>query len=79
MVYLLCVVCFVISLESGVILEQLSAYLDQRGFVMPLDLGAKGSCHVGGNVSTNAGGLRYVSCTSDKTKKHQTREQQQQI
>lgn len=27
---------------------------------MPLDLGAKGSCQIGGNVSTNAGGLRYI-------------------
>jgi FAD/FMN-containing dehydrogenase len=27
---------------------------------MPLDLGAKGSCHIGGNVSTNAGGLRLL-------------------
>lgn len=27
---------------------------------MPLDLGAKGSCQIGGNVSTNAGGLRFV-------------------
>lgn len=29
-------------------------------FVMPLDLGAKGSCQIGGNVSTNAGGLRFL-------------------
>lgn len=28
--------------------------------MMPLDLGAKGSCQIGGNVSTNAGGLRLV-------------------
>lgn len=27
---------------------------------MPLDLGAKGSCQIGGNVSTNAGGLRLM-------------------
>ncbi|GKV41553.1 hypothetical protein SLEP1_g49066 [Rubroshorea leprosula] len=27
---------------------------------MPLDLGAKGSCQIGGNVSTNAGGFRLV-------------------
>lgn len=27
---------------------------------MPLDLGAKGSCHIAGNVSTNAGGLRLL-------------------
>ncbi|KAL3646508.1 D-2-hydroxyglutarate dehydrogenase, mitochondrial [Castilleja foliolosa] len=29
-------------------------------YVMPLDLGAKGSCQIGGNVSTNAGGLRLI-------------------
>ncbi|KRT80425.1 hypothetical protein AMK59_7653 [Oryctes borbonicus] len=28
--------------------------------MMPLDLGSKGSCHIGGNVSTNAGGLRLL-------------------
>lgn len=28
--------------------------------MMPLDLGAKGSCHIAGNVSTNAGGLRLL-------------------
>lgn len=28
--------------------------------MVPLDLGAKGSCHIGGNVSTNAGGLRLL-------------------
>lgn len=27
---------------------------------MPLDLGAKGSCQIGGNVSTNAGGVRLL-------------------
>jgi D-2-hydroxyglutarate dehydrogenase len=32
----------------------------ERSLIMPLDLGAKGSCHIGGNVATNAGGLRLV-------------------
>ena len=27
---------------------------------MPLDLGAKGSCHIGGNLATNAGGVRLL-------------------
>ncbi len=27
---------------------------------MPLDLGSKGSCQIGGNVATNAGGLRFM-------------------
>lgn len=26
--------------------------------MMPIDLGAKGICHIGGNLSTNAGGIR---------------------
>jgi FAD/FMN-containing dehydrogenase len=45
---------------QGCILEEVDAYLRARGFIMPLDLGAKGSCRVGGNVATNAGGLRYL-------------------
>ena len=34
--------------------------LADHGLMVPLDLGAKGSCHIGGNVSTNAGGLRLL-------------------
>ncbi|KAF9965809.1 hypothetical protein BGZ70_004074 [Mortierella alpina] len=46
--------------DAGSILEVLDKYLEERGYIMPLDLGAKGSCHIGGNVSTNAGGLRLL-------------------
>ncbi|CAL5188101.1 unnamed protein product [Lathyrus oleraceus] len=46
--------------EAGCILENLMSFMDNEGFIMPLDLGAKGSCQIGGNVSTNAGGLRLV-------------------
>lgn len=46
--------------EAGCVLENLESFLENEGFVMPLDLGAKGSCQIGGNVSTNAGGLRLV-------------------
>ncbi|KAL7990809.1 hypothetical protein Chor_014239 [Crotalus horridus] len=46
--------------QAGCILENLNQYLESKGFVMPLDLGAKGSCHIGGNVATNAGGLRLL-------------------
>ncbi|KAL3527155.1 hypothetical protein ACH5RR_011811 [Cinchona calisaya] len=46
--------------EAGCILENLITFLDIQGFIMPLDLGAKGSCQIGGNVSTNAGGLRLL-------------------
>ncbi|KAF4585603.1 D-lactate dehydrogenase 2 [Ophiocordyceps camponoti-floridani] len=47
-------------LDAGVLLETADSYLAERGFIFPLDLGAKGSCQVGGNVATNAGGLRLL-------------------
>ena len=46
--------------QAGVVLEQLDSELAGHGLMVPLDLGAKGSCHIGGNVSTNAGGLRLL-------------------
>lgn len=50
----------VLTCQAGCILEQLNEYLDEFDLIMPLDLGAKGSCHIGGNVSTNAGGVRLL-------------------
>jgi FAD/FMN-containing dehydrogenase len=46
--------------DAGVILEVADGYLAERGYIFPLDLGAKGSCQIGGNVATNAGGLRLL-------------------
>ncbi|KAL1866830.1 hypothetical protein VTK73DRAFT_4479 [Phialemonium thermophilum] len=46
--------------DAGCILETTDHFLAERGYIFPLDLGAKGSCHIGGNVSTNAGGLRLL-------------------
>lgn len=46
--------------DAGCILEVVDHYLEERGHIFPLDLGAKGSCHIGGNVATNAGGLRLL-------------------
>ena len=46
--------------EAGVILETLNNYVSDRNFLVPFDLGAKGSCMIGGNIATNAGGLRVV-------------------
>lgn len=46
--------------DAGCILEVADQYLAKRNHIFPLDLGAKGSCHIGGNVATNAGGLRLL-------------------
>lgn len=50
----------VLVADAGVILEAADNYLAERGYIFPLDLGAKGSCQIGGNVATNAGGLRLL-------------------
>jgi len=50
----------VLIADAGVILETADQYLADKAFIFPLDLGAKGSCHIGGNVATNAGGLRLL-------------------
>jgi len=48
--------------EAGCVLETLQKVADDHGRLFPLSLGAQGSCEIGGNLSTNAGGtgvLRY--------------------
>lgn len=46
--------------DAGVILEVADNFLAEKNHIFPLDLGAKGSCQIGGNVATNAGGLRLL-------------------
>ncbi|KAL3281916.1 hypothetical protein HHI36_005119 [Cryptolaemus montrouzieri] len=48
----------VLVCEAGCVLENLHNYLNDYDLMMPIDLGAKGSCQIGGNTSTNAGGIR---------------------
>ena len=50
------------TVEAGCILQNLQAVADSAGFLFPLSLAAEGSCTIGGNLATNAGGtqvLRY--------------------
>ncbi|KAJ2789178.1 D-lactate ferricytochrome c oxidoreductase [Coemansia linderi] len=50
----------VLVAESGCVLEDLDNYAQTQGYTVPVDLGARKRCMIGGNVSTNAGGLRYL-------------------
>jgi len=50
----------IILAEAGCILETLQDHVRPHGYEMPIDLGAKGSCQIGGNVATNAGGIKYI-------------------
>jgi FAD/FMN-containing dehydrogenase len=47
--------------EAGVILERLHEAAEQVGMLFPLSLGSQGSCRIGGNISTNAGGTAVLA------------------
>ncbi len=46
--------------QAGTVLQKLQERVEQDGLMFPLDLGARGSCSIGGNISTNAGGNRVI-------------------
>ncbi len=50
----------VLVVDGGVIMEIADNFLAEHKHLYPLDLGAKGSAQIGGNVATNAGGLRLL-------------------
>lgn len=50
----------ILKCDAGAILEDVDNYLKDKGYLFPLDLGAKGSCQIGGCVATNAGGQRLL-------------------
>ncbi len=51
-----------VAVQAGCVLQQVQAAAREAGFLFPLSLAAEGSCTIGGNLATNAGGtqvLRY--------------------
>ena len=46
--------------EPGVVTEQLQQYAEQEGLFYPVDFASSGSSQLGGNVSTNAGGIKVI-------------------
>jgi len=53
---------FVMVVEAGCILEVAKQAAESQDLLLPITFGAQGSCHIGGNIATNAGGfnvLRY--------------------
>jgi FAD/FMN-containing dehydrogenase len=46
---------------AGTVLEVAQKAAEEAGFLLPIDLGARGSCQIGGNLATNAGGIRVIS------------------
>jgi FAD/FMN-containing dehydrogenase len=48
------------TVQAGCILQTVCEAADAKGLFFPLDLGARGSATIGGNISTNAGGNRVI-------------------
>ncbi|MDM0087508.1 MULTISPECIES: FAD-binding oxidoreductase [unclassified Variovorax] len=48
------------TVEAGCILQTLQETAEKAGFLFPLSLAAEGSCTIGGNLATNAGGTQVV-------------------
>src|SRR6202012_411357 len=51
---------FTITVEAGCILADIQDTADAANCLFPLSLGAEGSCQIGGNLSTNAGGVNVL-------------------
>ncbi len=49
-----------LTAEAGVVLETIQNAADDVGRLFPLSLGGQGSCMIGGNLSTNAGGVNVL-------------------
>ncbi|MBJ90439.1 MAG: FAD-binding oxidoreductase [Woeseia sp.] len=48
------------TVQAGVTMQEAQAAADQEGLYFPVDIGSRGNCMLGGNVSTNAGGTRVI-------------------
>lgn len=49
-----------ITVEAGVVLQDIQRQASDLNRLFPLSLGAEGSCQIGGNISTNAGGIQVL-------------------
>ncbi|HWI83084.1 FAD-binding oxidoreductase [Ramlibacter sp.] len=49
-----------ITVEAGCVLQRVQEAAEAAGFLFPLSLAAEGSCTIGGNLATNAGGTQVV-------------------
>ncbi len=49
-----------VTVQAGAVLQGVQEEIEKHGLILPLDLGARGSATIGGNVSTNAGGNRVI-------------------
>ena len=49
-----------LTVQAGMPLEALHNQAREHGLIYPVDFAARGSCTIGGNIATNAGGIRVI-------------------
>src|SRR5690606_37008736 len=49
-----------LTVQAGMVLEAVHNAAREHGLAYPVDFGARGSCSIGGNIATNAGGIRVI-------------------
>jgi len=49
-----------LTVQPGIALEAAHKAAAEHGLIYPVDFAARGSCSIGGNISTNAGGIRVI-------------------
>ncbi len=49
-----------LSVQAGMALEALHNEAKEHGLIYPVDFASRGSCSIGGNIATNAGGIRVI-------------------
>ena len=50
----------IVKCEAGVVTAQLQEYAESKGLFYPVDFASSGSSQIGGNIATNAGGIRVI-------------------
>lgn len=50
----------IVTIQPGVITEALQKFATEKNLYYPVDFAARGSSHMGGNIATNAGGIKVV-------------------
>ncbi|MGV6874301.1 FAD-binding oxidoreductase [Pseudochelatococcus sp. B33] len=51
---------FAMAVDAGIVLADAQKAAAEAGLVLPLSLGSEGSCRIGGNIATNAGGISVL-------------------
>lgn len=49
-----------LAVQPGIALEAVHTAAREHGLIYPVDFAARGSCSIGGNIATNAGGIRVI-------------------